>query len=112
MACMKSLYFVGTSLKEIKDFPEKVRKRIGYQLYKIQQGKDPSDWKPMKGIGQGVQEIRIQVKEQYRVIYIASFPDKVYVLHAFKKKTEKTEKRDLDIARHRLKAIQLGREDE
>ena len=106
---MKSLTFVGSSLDDIKNFSETIRQRIGYQLHRIQQGDDPSDWKPMKSIGQGVKEIRVKVKDQFRVIYIASFSDKVYVLHAFKKKSQKTGKRDLDIAKSRLKAIQLNR---
>jgi phage-related protein len=54
---MKSLTFVGSSLDDIKNFSETVRQRIGYQLHRIQQGDDPSDWKPMKSIGQGVKEI-------------------------------------------------------
>ncbi len=103
---MKELYFAGASLDDLKNFPEAARKRAGFQLRRVQQGKAPSDWKPMTSIGKGVKEIRIKVKDQFRVIYIASFSDKVYVLHAFKKKTQKTPNRDLDTAKQRLKAIQ------
>jgi phage-related protein len=106
---MKTINFVGTSLDDIKSFPEKVRQRIGYQLYRIQKGEAPNDWKPMKSIGQGVKEIRIKIKDQYRVIYIASISDKIYVLHAFRKKSQKTEKHDLDTAKRRLKAIQMNK---
>ncbi|MCG8333587.1 MAG: type II toxin-antitoxin system RelE/ParE family toxin [Proteobacteria bacterium] len=106
---MRQLYFAGSSLDDPKSFPESVKKRAGFQLHRVKHGKDPSDWKPMNSIGKGVREIRIKVKEQFRVIYIASFSDKVYVLHAFKKKSQKTAKRDLDIAKHRLKAIQRNR---
>jgi len=63
------------------------------------------DWKPMKSIGQGVREIRIQHEGQYRVIYVASFEEKVYVLHAFQKKTRKTSKQDLDTAKRALKEV-------
>ena len=66
---------------------------------------DPSDWKPMNNVGRGVREIRIHHEGQYRVIYVAKFDDAVYVLHAFRKKTQKTRKQDIEIARRRLKEI-------
>jgi phage-related protein len=59
----------------------------------------------MKSVGQGVREIRIQHEGQYRVIYVASYNEKVYVLHAFQKKTQKTSKQDLDMAKRALKEV-------
>jgi phage-related protein len=59
----------------------------------------------MKSFGQGVREIRIQHEGQYRVIYVASYQEKVYVLHAFQKKTQKTDKQDLDAAKRTLKEV-------
>jgi phage-related protein len=106
---MKPLKFVGNSLNDLKSFPKPAQKEAGHQLNKVQEGKDPSDWKPMKTIGTGVREIRIQIRDQYRIIYTASFTDAVYVLHAFLKKTQKTTKRDLDTAAQRLKAVQKTR---
>ena len=102
---MKKIRFVGSSLEDIKKFPEQAKKRAGYQLLKIQKGELPSDWKPMKGIGPGVKEIRIHLNNEYRIFYVATFPEAVYVLHAFHKKTQKTRKADLDIAARRLKEI-------
>jgi phage-related protein len=59
-------------------------------------------------IGHGVREIRIrQASGAYRVIYLATIDDAVHVLHAFQKKTQATAKRDIDLARARLK--QIGR---
>lgn len=60
----------------------------------------------MTSIGSGVREIRIQHDGQYRVIYLAKFDDAVYVLHAFQKKTQKTRRQDIDVARRRLQEIQ------
>jgi len=57
----------------------------------------------MPSIGPGVPEIRIKHEGQYRVIYVAKFADVVYVLHAFRKKTRKTRKQDIDAAQHALK---------
>jgi len=59
----------------------------------------------MKSVGQGVREIRVQYEGQYRVIYVASFEEKVYVLHAFEKKTQKTGKQDLDAAKRAYKQV-------
>ena len=105
---MKQIEFHGTSRKEIKKFPEQAKKEAGYQLMRIQHGLEPSDWKSMRNIGQGVREIRIHTKDQYRIIYVARFKDAIHVLHAFQKKTQKTQAKDIEIARKRYKEIQGG----
>jgi len=56
-------------------------------------------------VGQRVREIRIQHEGQYRVIYVASFEENVYVLHAFQKKTQKTSRQDLDAAKRALNEV-------
>ncbi|MGA0565606.1 type II toxin-antitoxin system RelE/ParE family toxin [Ancylobacter sp. VNQ12] len=101
---MKRLEFLGDSLEQLREFPETVRKEAGVQLHKVQQGFEPSDWKPMASVGQGVREIRIEAGA-FRVLYIAKIEDAVYVLHAFQKKTQQTAKRDLDLAATRLRQI-------
>ena len=101
---MKPLEFLGDSLDAIRDFPEDVRRETGFQLDKVQRGYMPDDWKPLKTIGQGVNEIRIRDESgAYRIIYIAKLLDAVYVLHAFQKKTQKTRDVDLNLAKRRLK---------
>lgn len=102
---MKDVTFLGSSLDDIKVFPEEARQQAGYQLSKVQYGIDPDDWKPIGAVGVGVREIRIHRKNEYRVIYIAKLEDAIYVLHAFEKKTQKTEKRDIDLAKQRLKEV-------
>lgn len=103
---MKRLEFLGDSLEQLRDFPETGRKEAGVQLHKVQQGIEPSDWKPMTSVGQGVREIRIRDEAGiFRVLYIAKIEDTVYVLHAFQKKTQQTAKRDLDLAATRLRQI-------
>lgn len=99
---MKGIEFLGSSLDAIKEFPVPARQHAGHQLDRVQHGLDPTDWKPMKSIGTGVREIRIRHEGQYRVIYLATLQDKVYVLHAFAKKSQKTDKRDLDTAKRML----------
>ena len=105
---MKQIQFHGTSRKEIKKFPEKAKKEKGYQLMRVQHGLEQSDWKSMQNIGQGVHDIRIHTKGQYRIIYVARFKDAIHVLHAFQKKTQKTQVKDIEIACKRYKKIQRG----
>jgi phage-related protein len=64
----------------------------------------------MKSIGQGVNEIRLRdASGAYRVIYIAKFAEAVYVLHCFEKKTQKTSRTDLELAKARYRALIRGR---
>ena len=78
----------------------------GRQLRNVQTGREPDDWKPMPSIGTGVNEIRIRDRSgAYRVIYIAKLEDAVYVLHCFEKKSQKTSRRDLEIAGTRLREL-------
>lgn len=106
---MKSLVWMGSSIEAVRAFPEDARQRAGYELYQVQCGLTPSDWKPMVAIGAGVQEIRIHTKTEYRIIYTAKFADAVYVLHAFEKKTGRTKTTDVDLARKRLATVLAAR---
>lgn len=80
---MKSLIFAGSSLDDLRNFPDEARRAAGFELRAIQNGLDPSDWKPMQTIGKGVREIRIHVLGEWRVIYAARFKEAIYMLHAF-----------------------------
>lgn len=103
---MKRLEWIGNSYAELCGFPEDAMHEAGYQLHRLQTGQLPLDWKPMQGIGQGVQEIRIREDSgAFRVIYVAKFEEAVYVLHAFQKKTQKTAPPDIDLARERFKEM-------
>ena len=107
MTNLKPVIWLGTSREDVKAFPDKARQIVGAELMAVQSGYDPSDWKPMSSIGQSVREIRVQYEGQYRVIYIAKFIESIYVLHAFRKKTQRTSRQDIDLARNRLKEITL-----
>lgn len=85
---MKRLRFIGSSLDDMRNFPADARRQAGFELDAVQRGLEPSDWKPMTGIGTGVREIRIHVLGEWRVIYVAKIEDAIYVLHAFQKKTQ------------------------
>jgi phage-related protein len=106
MAIRKPVVFIGDSLSRLRDFPEDARRDAGRELVRVQEGRDPVDWKPMPSIGKGVREIRVSDRPgEFRVIYVANIGTSVYVLHSFHKKTQKTLKRDIDLAQVRLRQI-------
>jgi phage-related protein len=102
---MKPLRFIGSSLDDLRNFPDEARRAAGFELRAIQNGLEPSDWRPMPSVGHGVREIRIHVLGEWRVIYAATFRDAIFVLHSFQKKTQKTTPQDLEVARRRYKRI-------
>jgi len=108
---MKPIWFLGDSLKALREFPKDARQDAGYQLEKVQEGKTPDDFKPMPSIGKGVEEIRVRDDSGiYRVIYTARMEDAVYVLHAFQKKTQATSKHNIETAMQRFaQLVQLKR---
>jgi phage-related protein len=66
----------------------------------------PDSWKPMKTIGKGVRELCVRLtKGAYRVVYLATLADAIYVLHAFEKKTQATPQKDIDLAIARFKTL-------
>ena len=97
----KPLIWLGSTLGTVRRFPASARRQVGYELYLVQQGLEPSDWKTLPLVGSGVREIRIHVGAEYRVLYIAKFAAAVYVLHAFAKQTRKTRQADIELARKR-----------
>lgn len=102
IVALKPLVCLGSSREELRGFSVEARGRAGYELYLVQLGLEPKSWKPMGSIGPGVREIRVRVGREFRIIYLASLPEAVYVLHAFEKKAQKTARRDLALARQRL----------
>jgi phage-related protein len=102
----KPVAFRGTSLADLRDFPDGVRREAGFQLGLVQLGRDPFDWKPMVNIGSGVREIRIREPGgAFRVIYVAKFETAIFVRHCFQKKTQATSPKDIDMARQRYKDL-------
>lgn len=109
---MKPAVFLGDSLRRLRTFPESVRRELGYQLERVQQGREPRDWKPMTTIGQSVREIRVRDESGvFRLIYVATFADAVYVLHTFQKTSQRTSPKDLALAQARFRALKrsIGR---
>lgn len=103
---VKPVEFCGSALADLRAFPEAARREAGYQLDRVQRGCDPDDWKPMKGIGAGVREIRIRAADgAFRVIYVAKFAEAIFVLHCFQKKSQKTNREAVGLAAKRYKEL-------
>jgi phage-related protein len=101
----KPLVWLGDTRDAIRGFPDAARQIAGFQLWRVQRGLEPNDWKPMPSVGPSVREIRIHTGAEHRVFYIAKFAEAVYVRHAFEKRTRRTSRHDLDLARHRLRLL-------
>jgi phage-related protein len=103
---MIRIFFLADTLDQIRSFPLNARKDIGTELRRVQRGVEPMDWKPMKSVGAGVREIRVRdAAGAFRVLYVLSKADGIYVLNAFQKKTQKTPKHELALAALRLKLV-------
>ena len=105
----KPVRWVGCTREDLRSLPGSAQREIGYQLWQVQQGLDPDDWKPMPSIGMGVREIRVHTALEHRVIYVAKFSEAVYVLHLFEKRSQATRWKDLNLARARLGEVLRAR---
>ena len=102
----KPVRFVGAALADLKDFPKNAMQDVGFQLDKISKGQDPDDFKAIPRVGRGAMGLRVWDEEgTFRILYVAKFEDAVYVLHCFKKTTQKIPDADIDIAKNRYKSI-------
>jgi phage-related protein len=102
---MKRIEWLGDSLAQLREFPHDAKREAGFQLERVQAGKEPRDWKPMPSVGIGVHEIRVRAGGAFRVVYMAKFVEAVYVFHAFQKKSRKTSRDDIALARERFRRL-------
>src|SRR5882724_9764283 len=104
---LRPLVWLGNSKRNIRAFPKGAQKLIGDELQLIQFGGMPKDAKPFKGVGRGVLEIAIRYDtDAYRTVLAVQLGKKIYVLHAFQKKSKRgiaTPKQDVDLIRQRYK---------
>jgi phage-related protein len=102
-----TLWYSEHLREEVRSWPAGLREEMGGQLNKVEYGGEPDDFKSMKTIGPGVNEIRVADKgDQYRLIYVAKFKEAIYVLHVItKKKMRQTPQADIDIAKKRYSEL-------
>jgi phage-related protein len=103
---IKPAVFVGSSKRDLSEFPAAVKSEIGQALFEAQLGDHPSNAKPLKGFS-GVLEIRDNHDgDTYRTVYTVRFEGVLYVLHTFQKKSTRgtaTPQRHIDLVRQRLR---------
>jgi phage-related protein len=102
---MKPVVWIGSSKRDLVSYSPDVQTMAGRELRIVQHGADPTDWKPMTSVGAGAREIRVHVAGEFRVFYVATFPEAVYVLHVFHKKARKTSPRDLALGQQRYRVM-------
>jgi phage-related protein len=103
----KPVRWIGASRKDVRSFPQAVRRDIGKALYAAQHGETDPAAKPLKGFGgTSVMEIVApHAGDTWRAVYTVRFRDALYVLHAFQKKSKTgiaTPRKDIDLIRQRL----------
>lgn len=107
---LRPVVWLGDSKRNLRDFPEGTQKLLGDELQLIQFGGMPKDAKPFKGIGSGVLEIALRyASDAYRVVLALQIGRRIYVLHAFQKKSKKgieTPKRDVHLIKRRYAEAQ------
>jgi phage-related protein len=108
----KPLIWIGDSLQAVQRFPEEVKDEIGFALFQAQTGNKHIKAKPLKGLGAGILEVvSDQRGDTFRAVYTVRLAGRVYVLHAFQKKSKTgitTPKLEMDLVKQRLKrAIEL-----
>jgi len=107
MTIERPIAWVGSSRKDLRTFPRKVRRDIGQSLYAAQQGEVDPSAKPLRGFG-GASVIEIVAEDRggtWRAVYTVRFAEAIYVLYAFQKKSKKgiaTPTRDMNLIRQRL----------
>lgn len=107
---VRQVVWLGNSRKNMQAFPKQVRSDIGAALFAAQCGQTAVHVKPFKGVGSGVFEIAERYsKDAYRLVYGVQIGAKLYVLHAFQKKSKAgiaTPKQDVDLIKQRYKEAQ------
>jgi len=116
-ASRKPVVWMGDSLVVLRAFPKAVQEEIGYALYKAQVGEKHERAKPLKGFGSGVLEVVSDHRgDTFRAVYTVRLAGKVYVLHAFQKKSKRgiaTPRSELSLVQQRLKrAMELHAQQE
>ena len=111
MSGERPLYWVGSSLEDLRTFPDTVIEVMGYALHLAQQGDKHPDAKPLKGFpGGSVLEITADHDgNTWRAVYTLKYKDTLYVLHAFQKKSKqgiKTPRQHINMIHRRLKLAQ------
>jgi phage-related protein len=107
---LRPVVWLGDTKRNVRAFPEGAQKLIGDELQLLQFGGMPTDAKPFKGVGSRVVELAIRYDtDAYRTVVALQLGKKIYVLHAFQKKSKtgvKTPQQDVDLIKRRYREAQ------
>lgn len=107
----KPLEWIGSSRKDLRTFPPAVRRTFGIALFAAQTGITPPEAKVLKGFGGAsvLELVEDYDRGTYRAVYTVRFAERIYVLHAFQKKSKRgiaTPKHEIELIRERLKTAE------
>ena len=93
-----------------KELPREIQQQFGHDLNAVQQGKRPSsDFEDVSSsVGKGAIELKENGSPAYRAVYCAKFENTVYVLHAFTKTAQGSDKKNMDTAKLRYKELEAA----
>ena len=105
---LAEIVWEGDSKEVLRTFPKGVIENFGFELWQIQQGERPRNYRPLPSIGSGVYELRDQdARGWYRVVYLSRIDDVIYVLHCFEKKSREMPTRDFQKSKQRLSVVKV-----
>lgn len=106
---LRAVRWLGTTRDDIRELRPDIRYELGQQLLRVQMGLMPTNYKPMKAVGPGAYEIRGRDADGIaRLMYVAKFHDTICPLHVFSKKSQRTPRTDIDIAKKRYREARDG----
>jgi phage-related protein len=103
---LAEIVWEGDSLDVLRTFPEAVMQNFGFELWQLQQGERPRNYRPLSSVGSGVFELRDQDESGwYRIVYLSRIDDVIYVLHCFEKKSRQMPGKDFQRSKQRFRAV-------
>ena len=102
--------WIGSSRRDLRSFPRAIRRDLGQALYTAQQGQTDPSAKPLRGFGGGsvLEIVTGQAGGTWRAVYTVRYPEAIYVLHAFQKKSRATSQRDVETAKKLFAQVPRG----
>jgi phage-related protein len=107
---IRPVFWIGRTKENLSDLHDDVRDTVGQALFEAQMGGKHSSTKPLSGYGDAsVLEIVVDhAGDTFRAVYTVRWPERVYVLHVFQKKSKsgiRTPKGDINVIDDRLKRL-------
>jgi phage-related protein len=106
---LKPIRWLGATRDDIRGQRPAIRNDFGKKLFRVQMGLMPNNYKPISAVGPGSYEIRVRHADGIaRLMDVAKFRDTTCVLHVFTKKSQRTPKTDIDLAKKRYREARDG----